>query len=106
MTNVRYDNMDVRRATKALQQARAMRMQFCRQHLNAWVPASKQGCLASGGGTTIEDRFIEGGTIKAGFATTGQQCDQLRSFILNRDAAFPVGIRPGYIARKNTTRRR
>ncbi len=91
MTSIGSDYVDVRQAAEALQQARAMGMQLRREHFGARVAPGKQGGLAAGGGTAIENRL----------STAGQQRDQLRSFILNGYAAFLVGARSGYIAPKN-----
>ena len=91
MTSIGSDYVDVRQATEVSQQARAMRMQLCRKHCSARVAPGEQCSLAAGSGTTIENHL----------STTGQQCDQLRSFILNGDAAFLIGARSGYVARKN-----
>ena len=111
MTRVRRDYVDVRQAAEVLQQARAVRMQLRRKHSGARVAPGEQGRLAAGGGTTIKDpvidnRAIKGRTIKARFSTADEQRDQLRSFILNGDAAFLVSARSGYVARKNASRRR
>ncbi len=75
-------------------------MQLGRKHFSVRVAPGEQGGLAAGSGTTIKDRCSDH------FAMTGQQRDQLRSFILNRDAAFLEGARPGYVARKNASRSR
>ena len=111
MTRVRRDYVDVRQATEFLQQARAARMQLRRKHFGARVAPGEQGGLAAGTCATIknpaiDDRAIKGRTIKVRFSTADEQRDQLRSFILNGDAAFPVGARAGYVARKNAPRRR
>ena len=101
MTRVGRDDVDVRQASEVLQQARAVRMQLGRKHFGARVAPGEQGSLAAGSGATIKDRAIDDR-----FSTANQQRDQLRSFILNGDAAFLVGARSGYVACKNASRSR
>ena len=98
MTRVRRNYADVRQAIQALQQARAVRMQLGRKHFGARVAPGEQGSLAAGSGATIEDR-----RINDRLSAPSQQRDQLRSFVLNGDAAFLVGARSGYVARKNAS---
>ncbi len=96
MTRVRRYDVDVRQASKALQQARAMRMQLDRKYFGARIAPGEQSGLAAGSGATIQNHF----------SAADQHRDQLRSFILDGDAAFLVSTRAGYIARKNAPRSR
>src|ERR1700682_1319113 len=106
MTRVSRDYVDIRQTRKTLQQTRAMGMQLRRKNFGARVAPSKQGSLAAGSSTTIKNRRINDRSIRDRLSTTGQQRDQLRSFILNGYAAFLTGARSGYIARKNASCRR
>ena len=96
MTRVRGNDVYVRQAIEVLQQACAVRMQFRRENFGVRIAPGEQRSLAAGRGATIKDPF----------STTDQQRDQLRSFILNGDAAFLISARSGYVARKNASRRR
>src|SRR5258706_13602692 len=96
MARVSCDYVDIRHAAETLQQARAMGMQLRRKHSGARVAACKQRSLTAGSRTTIENRL----------STAGQQRDQLRSFILNRDAAFLIGAGSSYVSRNHAPCRR
>ena len=58
MTRVRRDYVHVWQASKALQQARAVRMQLRRKYFGARVAAGEQGSLAAGSGATIQNLAI------------------------------------------------
>ena len=99
MTRVRRDYVNVLQAIEVLQQARAVGCNSVANTLARGLRRASKAVLLPG--AAQQSRISIGIS-----ALASQQRDQLRSFILNGDTAFPVGARCGYVARNNASRSR
>src|SRR6267154_2181641 len=82
-------------------------MQLHRKHASAWIAACHHSSLAAGSCAAIKNRTINV-PVETGLgpsrSAASQHCDQLRCFILNRNAPFAKGASSSDIAGNHPTR--